>query len=67
MRQVELWFTRIGDQYYASTSEPGEAPEKQGMKIRSPVRLMRKIKSKGIEIVQVGICTPDMLGLDSEV
>lgn len=67
MKHVDLWFTRIGNKYYAATAEPGEAPVKQGIITKHPVRLIRKIKSKGIKIVQIGICTPDMLGIDSEV
>ena len=60
----EVWLSRHEDKLYFVYSKPGEAPTMKPRQIKSVEQAYRPLRAKGIEILQVGICPPDMIGLE---
>lgn len=62
--EYDVWFARYEGDLYAVTCTPGEPPNHRPYKVRSAANTLRRIKSKGHKIVEVGITDPEMIGLE---
>ena len=67
MEHVDVWFCRYDDELYCGIADYDEPPKKV-VKVRSSdtaAMVLRRAKNSGkYEIMQVGICSPEMLGLE---
>lgn len=59
----EIWFSRLNDHLYFAVSRDGEPPH-HVQRVQSVRHVFCHARAKGLEINQVGIVPPDMLGLE---
>jgi hypothetical protein len=62
---MDVWFTRYHDALWCSVAKRNEPPTRTPFLVRLGVeQTLRRIQDQGYKIDQVGICPPDMLGLE---
>lgn len=62
--KYDVWFCRHQGQLYSVCTAPGEAPETPPRKVSTAARTLDLLKANGHTVTQVGICTPDMIGIE---
>lgn len=62
--QKDIWFSRYKNVLYYGLCNPGEPPHvvKRTSSVKATLNKFKTIKN--LELVSVGICPPDMLGLE---
>lgn len=65
--ECDVWFARYEDSLWAVTTRPGQAPTHEPHEVLSAAGTLRRIRERGHTITQVGICDPEMIGLDVEL
>jgi hypothetical protein len=64
---MDVWFCRYYDRLWCVTAKHDEPPTRKPFKVRASARasdVLRRMTEQGYEVEQVGICPPDMLGLE---
>lgn len=67
---IDLWFSRYNDRIYVVSARHDEAPTFRPRALKpgdSVTNVIRRYKNKNLNVVQVGILPPDMIGLEVEV
>lgn len=64
MLRKDIWFCTVNGTLYYGLCNVGEPPHVvgQGQSVKQVLRRFRR--RKNLELVSVGICPPDMLGLE---
>lgn len=64
---MDVWFCRYNDRLYCATTKHDEAPERAPFRVKAKDTasdVLRRMVEQGYRVDQVGICPPDMLGLE---
>lgn len=60
---VDLWFARDDDVLYSVMAPAGEPPTTRPIRVTSVHEAVAAVRLSGIEIAEIGICPPDMIGI----
>lgn len=62
---MDVWFTKYHDGLWCVTTKHDEPPTRTPFLVRDGVKkVLARIKEQGYKVETVGICPPDMLGLE---
>lgn len=62
MIEHEIWFSRLEDKLFFAVSRNGEPPGRP-KRVQNAAVVLQEAKKKRLNVTQVGIVPPDMLGL----
>lgn len=63
----DFWFARYNGKLYLGIARHDEPVMKQPQVVKSVAYAMARARAVGVNVVQTGICPPDMIGLGFEV
>lgn len=64
---MDVWFSRFDDRLYCVTTKHNEGPARTPFRVRpkdGADDVLRRMVEAGHNIEQVGICPPEMLGIE---
>lgn len=62
--ECDVWFSTLGDQLFVAVTKPGQEPVGKVRRASSVSFVYKRIRERGDSVAQVGIVSPEMLGLE---
>jgi hypothetical protein len=63
--KIDVWFARYDDHLWMAIAPHGEEPPNPAVRVSSATKALQRVRwTKDMELEQVGICYPEMLGLE---